>query len=116
MLPADWYGGWPHVWLGTTTENQEEADRRIPHLSKIPAVVRFLSCEPLLGPIVSRLDSIRWVICGGESGHHARLMQPAWAHSLLVQCENANVRFFMKQMSSPKTTPIPADLLVREFP
>jgi protein gp37 len=51
MLPPDWGAGWPNVWLGTTVENQDEADRRIPHLLAVPAVVRFLSCEPLLGPV-----------------------------------------------------------------
>lgn len=56
MLPPDWGNGWPNVWLGTTVENQEEAERRIPHLLDVPAAMRFLSCEPLLGPV--RLDSI----------------------------------------------------------
>src|SRR6185437_13012780 len=51
MLPIMWGDGWPNVWLGTTAENQEEADRRIPHLLKVPARVHFLSCEPLLGPV-----------------------------------------------------------------
>lgn len=51
MLPPFWGDGWPNVWLGTTVENQTEADRRIPHLLAVPAVVRFLSCEPLLGPV-----------------------------------------------------------------
>jgi protein gp37 len=51
MLPEGWGGGWPNVWLGTTVENQTEADRRIPHLLATPAAVRFLSCEPLLGPV-----------------------------------------------------------------
>lgn len=51
FLPADWGNGYPNVWLGTTAENQEYADKRIPHLLAVPAVVRFLSCEPLLGPI-----------------------------------------------------------------
>ena len=51
MLPTDWGEGWPHVWLGTTTENQEEANRRIPHLVAIPAAVRFLSVEPMLEPV-----------------------------------------------------------------
>jgi protein gp37 len=57
MLPTEaigapaWGSGWPNVWLGTTVENQEEADRRIPHLLAVPAVVRFLSCEPILGPV-----------------------------------------------------------------
>lgn len=68
MLPADWGAGWPNVWLGTTVENQQEADRRIPQLLSVPAQVRFLSCEPLLGP----LDLRRWLViswqcsyCGG---------------------------------------------------
>ena len=56
MLPPDWGPGWPNVWLGCTAENQAEADRRIPHLLAVPAVVRFLSCEPLLGP----LHLVRW--------------------------------------------------------
>lgn len=51
MLPPDWGAGWPNVWLGTSVENQTEADRRIPHLLAVPAAVRFLSCEPLLGPV-----------------------------------------------------------------
>lgn len=51
MLPHAWNGGWPNVWLGTTVENQEEAERRIPHLLQVPAHIRFLSCEPLLGPL-----------------------------------------------------------------
>ena len=51
MLPADWGDGWPHVWPGTTVENQEEAERRIPLLVRVPARLRFLSCEPLLGPV-----------------------------------------------------------------
>ena len=57
MLPATWGRGWQNVWLGTTVENQEEADRRIPHLVAVPARVHFLSCEPLLGP----LNLWRWI-------------------------------------------------------
>ena len=66
-----------NVWLGTTTENQEEADRRIPHLILVAARVRFLSCEPLLGPISLKPDwldgSLHWVIAGRESRPNARL-------------------------------------------
>jgi protein gp37 len=59
MLPEGWGDGWPNVWLGTTVENQTEADRRIPHLLATPAAVRFLSCEPLLGPVdLTRLDML----------------------------------------------------------
>lgn len=136
MLPKSWEEGWSNVWLGTTAENQAEADRRIPHLLRVPARVRFLSCEPLLEAVsfrwakwldcravierdgrVGHLDGLRgihWVICGGESGHGARLMNPDWARSMRDQCDEAAVPFFMKQMT--KKTPIPDDLMVREFP
>lgn len=93
---------WPeNVWLGTTAENQTEADRRIPHLLAVPARVRFLSCEPLLGPVslssYGTGASINWVICGGESGTGARPMHPDWARSLRDQCQAAGVAFFFKQ-------------------
>jgi protein gp37 len=113
-------GGLPkNVWVGTTCENQEMADRRIPELLLIPAAVRFLSCEPLLGPI-NLIDGpwwdwrysydfypkdmfkrpIDWVIAGGESGPHARPMHPEWARSLRDACASSGVSFFMKQMGS----------------
>jgi protein gp37 len=98
-----------NVWVGTTVENQQRADERIPHLLKIPARVRFLSCEPLLGPVDVRapafngadsfnsIAGIHWVICGGESGPKARPMHPDWARSLRDQCAAAGVPFFFKQ-------------------
>lgn len=100
---------WSNVWLGTTCEDQRRADERIPHLLQVPAVVRFLSCEPLLGPvsIAPHLEinmrtepitvNIDWVIAGGESGHGARPMHPGWARSLRDQCEEFGVSFFFKQ-------------------
>lgn len=142
MLPADWDNGYPNVWLGTTVENQEWAEKRIVHLLRAPAVVHFLSCEPLLGDLdirpwlyvptrcrdcgspdswydhnpaampwefgavrcmkcnsfdVEELQPLKWVICGGESGHGARPMHPAWAASLRSQCVEAGVPFFFKQ-------------------
>lgn len=129
MVPLAWRdGGWPaNVWMGTTVEDQKRADERIPILLSIPAKVRFLSCEPLLGPVDlkkglwqtiplnevhgSVLDDggyacreflkpragINWVICGGESGPGARPMHPDWARSLRDQCASANVPFFFKQ-------------------
>lgn len=98
MLPPDWADGWPNVWLGTTVENQTEADRRIPHLLAVPAAVRFLSCEPLLGPVdLMGAHGIDWVICGGESGPGARPMQAVWARSLRDQCASAGVAFHFKQ-------------------
>jgi Protein of unknown function (DUF5131) len=67
MLPTDWGEGWPHVWLGTTTENQEEANRRIPHLVAIPAAVRFLSVEPMLEPV----DVAPWLVLPSHAtGRH----------------------------------------------
>lgn len=104
----------PNVWLGTSCEDQETADERIPHLLECPAAVRFLSCEPLLGPIdlikphaetldkenvdpewwVQRID---WIIAGGESGPEARPMHPQWVRRLRDQCGAMGTPFFFKQ-------------------
>lgn len=146
MLPGDWGQGYPNVWLGTTVENQQEANRRIPYLLKVPAVIRFLSCEPLLGPVnlrVLRPDGINfrmdaltgegehflgmkgqtgrihWVIAGGESGPGAREVDEYWLDGLREQCaEVEGTAFFMKQMSGVRKPlpPIPPHLMVREFP
>ena len=114
-----------NVWLGVTAENQEQADKRIPLLLRIPAAVRFVSIEPMLGPVNLRAirngsyyidartgrhhhgqwcgeaphksNHIDWVICGGESGPQARPMRPDWARSLRDQCTEAGVSFFFKQ-------------------
>jgi protein gp37 len=98
-------GTWPrNVWLGTTVENQQCAEERLPHLLQHAAAVRFLSCEPLLGAInLSKwfrrpgLERIDWVIAGGESGPGARPMHPDWAKNLLKQCRKADVAFHFKQ-------------------
>lgn len=100
-----WLGNWPrNVWIGTSIENQKIAEQRLPHLLAIPAVVRFLSCEPLLGPLDLQSwfnktghYSIDWIIAGGESGPHSRPMHPDWAVSLLEQCQTARVPFHFKQ-------------------
>jgi protein gp37 len=114
--------GWeplPNVWLGVSTERQQEADERIPLLLQTPAAVRFVSAEPLLGPIdlnqfhgpdtpkvghtltdigaMTLIEGLDWVICGGESGPKARPMHPGWARSLQQQCNAAGVKFFFKQ-------------------
>lgn len=104
-----------NVWVGTSVEDQARADERIPHLLQIPARVRFLSCEPLLGPVdlenVSPTEpgtafrpltgpdgpSVHWVIAGGESGPGARPMHPQWVRSLRDQCQAAGVPFLFKQ-------------------
>ncbi len=96
-----WSGNWPeNVWIGTTVEDQEAADERLPHLANVPAAVRFISAEPLLGQleISSWLaSSIDWVITGGESGPHARPSSPSWFRSLHIQCMQADVPFHFKQ-------------------
>jgi protein gp37 len=98
MLPPDWGDGYPNVWLGTTVENAEMAEKRIPILRALPATVRFLSIEPLLGPIDDlELEGIDWVIAGGESGSGARPMKPEWVRSIRDQCLRTDVAFFFKQ-------------------
>lgn len=89
----------PNVWLGVSAERQNEADERIPHLLQTQAAVRFLSAEPLLGPLDIRayLHGLHWVIAGGESGPGAREMWPAWPRSLRDQCAAADVAYFFKQ-------------------
>lgn len=110
----------PHVWIGTSAEDQRRADERIPHLLNIPARVRFLSMEPLLGPMdiaaaaygegrprpsaavqtgqmSNALHGIHWIIVGGESGADARPMHPDWPRGVRDQCQAAGVPFFFKQ-------------------
>ena len=106
---------WPsNVWLGVSVEDQQRADERIPLLLQTPAAVRFLSCEPLLGPIefsnmTKRSDAVQqlgkkalagidWVIVGGESGSGARPCNIAWIRSLVQQCQAAGVPAFVKQL------------------
>lgn len=162
--------GWPlpNVWIGTSVENQKYADLRIPALLDTPAAVRFLSCEPLLGPVdlcgpivpgrgrpklTYWLDGrpgwgpeqtddrgrvcqqlavgprIDWVIVGGESGPGARPMDPAWAASLVEQCQHSKTAVFMKQLGTVwarannasdtkggNPDDWPADLRIREYP
>jgi len=119
--PAPW--PLPNVWLGVSAENQATADERIPLLCQTPAAVRFLSAEPMLGPVDLEIidfgekgwirirdvllrgfagstltnETLDWVICGGESGPGARPMHPDWARALRDQCQTAGVPFFFKQ-------------------
>jgi protein gp37 len=88
---------WPdNVWMGVSVENQRWTSR-IDDLRRVPAAVRFLSLEPLLGPLQLNLDGIHWVIVGGESGPRARPMQGDWVLSIQEQCRVARVPFFFKQ-------------------
>ncbi len=104
MVP--WGQCWPtNVWLGTTVEDQFWAQRRMPFLEKVPAQVRFISCEPLLAPLdLSRwMQSIHWIIVGGESGHRARPLEPAWVLALRDQAITAKVAFHFKQWGEWKS-------------
>jgi protein gp37 len=116
------YGPLRNLWLGTSVEDQATADERIPRLLRVPAAVRFLSCEPLIGHVnlgrwMSGLDVSRdeegadlgsasggsdldWIIVGGESGPKARPMHIAWMRSLIAQCQAAGVPVFCKQLGS----------------
>lgn len=88
---------WPkNVWLGASVENQRWTSR-IDQLREVPAAKRFLSCEPLIGPLVLDLRGVHWVIAGGESGPRARRMKPEWAESVRDQCLASGVPFFFKQ-------------------
>jgi protein gp37 len=107
-----WSRVWPpNVWVGTTAENQERANQRVPILLQYPASIRFVSCEPLLGLVdLSRwlnhrserkpYMGIDWVIAGGESGFNARPLHPSWVRNLRDQCMVGRVSFHFKQWGS----------------
>lgn len=107
MVASSWLDGDPpeNVWLGTSVEDQRRANERIPLIMSRPANVRFLSCEPLLGPVDLKLPAfapgggLHWVIAGGESGPNFRSMDLDWARSLRDQCQEADVAFHFKQYS-----------------
>lgn len=89
---------WPsNLWMGVSVENAA-ALSRVDHLREVPAAVRFLSCEPLIGPLDGiHLDGIHWVIAGGESGPNYRPMDINWARAIRDDCKDAGVAFFFKQ-------------------
>jgi protein gp37 len=86
-----------HIWMGTSVESQDVV-YRVRQIKELPATIRFLSCEPLLGPLSLDLDSIHWVIVGGESGIGYRRMNLEWARRVRDQCIAAGVPFFFKQV------------------
>ena len=97
-LPDDWNEGYQNVWLGVTVENKKHGLRRLDILRDIPAMVRFLSIEPLIEDLGNLdLSGIHWVIVGGESGNQARAMNPVWVNKIQSQCKEQNVPFFFKQ-------------------
>jgi len=130
-----------NVWLGVSVEDQKTADERIPLLLQTPAAVRFLSCEPILGPVdLTRFiadfelgrgerGNLHWVIAGGESGPGARPMDLDWLRCLRDQCREANAPIFVKQLGTVlakelgmsdckggRIEEFPRDLRIREFP
>lgn len=96
---SPWQDGIPgNVWMGVTAENQAQADIRLLQLQQVHAYVRFVSVEPMLGPVnLAGWPWLNWVICGGESGPQARPMHPAWPLALRDQCETMQIPFFFKQ-------------------
>lgn len=140
---ADWYGHWPaHIWFGVTAENQEMANERLPLLRSVPAKVRFVSVEPMLGPVSlleagavvryveggvydiplrSGIESngLDWVICGGESGAKRRPFDLDWARALRDECASVHMPFFMKQDAGARSGAydhLSDDLKIRQFP
>lgn len=127
-----WAWPLPNVWLGTSVEDQVTADTRIPYLLQTPAAVRFISAEPLLGPVdlgeiipdpisfnaIHGLErTLNWVIAGGESGPGARPMHPGWVLSLRDQCASAGVPFFFKQWGEHEADQIgPEDSRSVDYP
>ncbi len=102
LAPESWDDGWPsNVWAGTSVEHQAAAELRIPRLLSVPASRRFLSCEPLLGPIdLSGLRAgLDWVIVGGESGAGHRALDLAALGTLVAQCDAAGLPVWVKQDS-----------------
>ncbi len=98
---SPWRTSFPdNVWIGTSAGLQKRAEERVPFLLEVPAVVHFLSCEPLLGPLdlTPWLSQLQWVICGGESGTGARPFDLDWARSLRDQCQQHHAHFFFKQV------------------
>lgn len=139
-LPRVFIDTWPlpNVWLGVSTEDQQRADERIPHLLATPAAKRFISAEPLLGAIDLRNimprdryevdvttgydfdqgivgNRLDWVIVGGESGKDARPMHPDWARRLRDQCQAAGVPFFFKQWGEWVELPADEDPITHPF-
>jgi len=118
-LPEDWgSGGWTHVWLGTSVEDMRVSDR-VDHLRKIPAVVRFISYEPAIGPLDDlNISGIDWIIYGGESGPGYRPENKDWARVMHRKCIESGTAFFHKQSAGWRTE-LGIELdgkIVREYP
>jgi len=139
FLRAIWNKNYPpNFWIGTSVENQEMADKRLPALAQIPAQVRFISAEPLISPVNLGLEGtapqswgygyvmvgelIHWVIVGGESGVGYRPFEKSWARDIKRECEASGVtKFFMKQLGGnpykrDQLEDFPEDLRIQEWP
>lgn len=112
-LPPDWGEGYPNVWLGVSVENQSMFNKRVSELAMVPARVRFLSIEPLIGQIdfykspdwLHVWQKIGWVIVGGESGNHTgkfrfRECSVEWMQNIVAQCVTLAIPVFVKQMGT----------------
>lgn len=106
----DWFRvGQPRIWCGVSVEDQATADERLHHLVRTPAAIRLVSYEPALGPVDFSpwMDSIDWIIVGGESGPKAREFEVNWARDVKAVCEEHSTAFFMKQMGRRPYIAIP---------
>jgi protein gp37 len=104
MAPSRWADRWPaNVWAGTTTEDQQRADERLPHLLGVPAAIRFISYEPALGPLDLDPTGLQLVIAGGETGPGARPAHAAWFRAVRDRCVAAGVAFHFKQWGDHRT-------------
>jgi len=110
FLPLDWGAGYPNVWLGVTTEDQQCFDRRWSILAEAPAAIRFISYEPAVGPVTLKgaKTAPDWVIFGGESGPKARTTPLAgqWARAMRDECEDLGAAFFLKQWGAYHSNPL----------
>ncbi len=120
---SPWGVDWPeNVWLGTSVENQEWADIRLPQILSVPAKVRFLSCEPLLGPLNlsahTKQGGIHWIIAGGESGPGSRPMHPDWVRGLRDFAKRKKIAFHFKQWGNfaPAPTLANSAQIIHTFP
>jgi protein gp37 len=108
MLPADWGDGYPNVLLGMTAEDQLHFDQRWKHLQKIPALIKFVSYEPALGPLRLPTDGPHpdWLISGGESGGGARPVKVQWVRDVIADCDKHGIAVFHKQWGVYRNNPL----------
>jgi protein gp37 len=118
MLPADWGGGYRNVWLGVTAENQTYFDQRWKHLQNIPAIIKFISYEPALGPLRLPKDGPvpDWLISGGESGGGARPLNPQWVRDIIKDCQNRGVALLRHYTNSGEPTTVIRSSCSRAWP